>query len=193
VTPWNLVLAAALAVAGVQPQPVPASAAPQAAEPGTPPATIAPKAVPKLVLPKGTMVRLMVVKEINSRDNKPGDRFVLRVDEDVRVNGAILVPVGAKAWGEVTNVQGTGGAGKSGKLNARLLYLEAAGRHIDLEGERQSAGSGGTGQVVGGVVAFGLFGLLMKGNNATLKAGDILNGYTVADTLFDQPVVASAQ
>lgn len=181
----NALLAAAIAAASVQQQ---------AAEPLAPPAAAAvPEAsappAPKLILPKGTMVRLMVLKEVNSRDNKPGDRFVLRVDEDVRVGGVTVVPIGAKAWGEVVGVERTGGAGKSGKLNARLLYLEMAGQRIDLEGERQSAGSGGTGQAVAGVVAFGLFGLLMKGNNANLKAGEILNGYTLADT----PVAASGQ
>lgn len=146
----------------------------------------------KLVLPKGTMVRLMVLKEVNSRDHKAGHKFVLRVDEEVKVGAATVIPIGAKAWGEVTDAKGTGGAGKSGKLNARLLHVEDGDRQIPIDGERQSAGSGGTGQVVGGVVAFGIFGLLMKGNNATLKAGEILNGYTREDASFDLPL-ASAQ
>ena len=89
--------------------------------------------------------------------------------------------------GEVVDSEGSGAVGKSGKLNARLLYLDLNGRHIELDGDRHSAGSGGTGQVVGGVVAFGVFGLLMKGNNASLKAGEILNGYTLSDAEFDVP------
>jgi hypothetical protein len=182
--PINALLAVALAAASIQQQAaqplVPPLAAPALPDPA---AALA----PGLVLPKGTMVRLMVLKEVNSRDNKPGDRFVLRVDEDVRVGSVTVVPTGAKAWGELVAIERTGAAGKSGKLNARLLYLEAAGRRIDLQGERQSAGNGGTGQAVAGVVAFGLFGLLMKGNNASLKAGEILNGYTLADTPVDAP------
>ena len=169
--------------------------------PASPPA--APAALPivqpenppppaRLTLPRGTMVRLMVLKEVNSRDHKAGHRFVLRVDEEVKVGATTVIPIGAKAWGEVTSAQGTGGAGKSGKLNARLLHVEAGDRQIPIDGERQSSGSGGTGQAVGGVVAFGIFGLLMKGNNATLKAGEILNGYTREDASFDLPL-ASAQ
>lgn len=133
------------------------------------------------------MVRLMVTKEVNSRDNHPGDRFVLRVDEAVQTDGVTLIPIGAKAWGELVQSTKTGGVGKSGRINARLLYLEANGKRIDLDGERETAGSGGTGQVVASVIAFGPFGLLMKGNNATLKAGEILNGYTLADIEFDRP------
>jgi len=182
----NLVLAAALAAAGVEPHEAPALDA-AVPSPLTAESILIPPDVPKLVLPKGTMVRLMVTKEVNSRDNHPGDRFVLRVDEDVQVEGVTLIPTGAKAWGELIGAEGTGGVGKSGKINARLLYVEAGSTKIDLEGRRQSTGSGGTGQVVASVIAFGPFGLLMKGNNASLKAGEILNGYTLADTPFERP------
>lgn len=133
------------------------------------------------------MVRLMVTKEVNSRDNHPGDRFALRVDEEVKVGTVTVVPVGAKGWGEVVDAKGSGAAGKSGKISTRLLYIEASGQKVDLDGDRQSAGSGGTSNVVGGVVAFGVFGLLMKGGNASLKAGEILNGYTLSDASFDPP------
>ena len=56
-----------------------------------------------------------------------------------------------------------------------------------VDGQRQSAGSDATGAVVYSVLAFGPFGLLMKGGNATLKAGEILNGYTIEDVSFDKP------
>ena len=171
-------LAAALAAA---------SLGAQSAPPAETAAAVESPAPAKLILPKGTMVRLMVTKEVNSRDNHAGDRFALRVDEEVRVGGVTIVPIGTKGYGEVVDSEGSGAVGKSGKLNARLLYLDLNGRHIELDGDRHSAGSGGTGQVVGGVVAFGVFGLLMKGNNASLKAGEILNGYTLSDAEFDVP------
>jgi hypothetical protein len=152
-----------------------------------------PPAPARLLLPKGTMVRLMVLNEVNSRDHKAGYRFVLRVDEPVRAGAATVIPVGAKAWGEVVSAEGTGGVGKSGRINAKLLYVEAEGQYIPLDGNRQASGTGSTGQVVGAVVAFGIFGLLTKGNNATLKAGEIINGYTVDDARFDPPAVAAAR
>jgi hypothetical protein len=182
---FKFVLAAALAAAGIEPPaaPPPDPAATPAAE--TVPAVPVP--APKLVLPKGTMIRLMVTKEVNSRDNHPGDRFVLRVDEAVQVQGVTVVPIGAKGWGEIIASDTAGGIGKSGKINAHLLYVEANGQHVDLDGQRQSSGSGGTGNVVAGVIAFGPFGLFMKGSNASLKAGEILNGYTLSDAEFDRP------
>lgn len=139
------------------------------------------------------MVRLMVLNEVNSRDHKAGHRFVLRVDEEVKAGAKTVIPIGAEAWGEVVSAQGTGGAGKNGKLNARLLYLETDGRRVALDGERNAAGSGSAAQVVGAVVGFGIFGLLTKGNNATLKAGEIINGYTVEDVSFGPTAVAPTQ
>jgi hypothetical protein len=177
-----LVLAAALAAAGLEPQPMPGMV-PVVAEAAA--TTQVSQPAPSLVLPKGTMVRLMITKEVNSRESHPGDRFSLRVDEEVKVNGVTVIPIGAIGWGEIIDSQRTGGVGKSGRINARLLYVDFGGRRVVLDGERQSSGSGGTGQVVVGIIAFGPFGLLMKGNNATLKAGEILNGYTVADTVLD--------
>jgi hypothetical protein len=185
---FNFVLAAALVAAGIEP---PAASPPDpAATPAVTETVLAvptPAPVPKLVLPKGTMIRLMVTKEVNSRDNHPGDRFVLRVDEAVQIQGVTVIPIGAKGWGEIIASDTSGGIGKSGKINAHLLYVEAAGQHVDLDGQRQSSGSGGTGNVVAGVIAFGPFGLFMKGSTASLKAGEILNGYTLSDTAFDLP------
>ena len=86
-----------------------------------------------LVVPKDTMVRLMVLNEVNTRKARPGDRFVLRVDENVAVNGTIVIPVGAKAWGEVTDSRQNGAVGKAGQISARLLYVEAGGRQISAE------------------------------------------------------------
>jgi hypothetical protein len=146
----------------------------------TPSVTFAPT-----VLAKGTMVRLMVLNEVNSRDHHAGHRFALRVDEDVKIDGITVIPIGAKGWGEVVGAQGTGAVGKSGRMATRLLYVEVKGQQIPLDGQREAAGSGGTGQAVVSLIAFGPLGLLMKGNNATLKAGEIINGYTTIDAAFD--------
>lgn len=178
-----LVLSAALAVGGPADAAAGANNAPAAVPVETQIAQPAPVMVP-LVLPKGTLVRLMVTKEINSRDSAAGTRFPLRVDEEIKVDGVTIVPVGGKAWGEVISSEGTGGVGKGGRLNARLLYVEAMGQQVPLDGNRESKGGSSTGQVVAGLLAFGLPGLLMKGNNATLKAGEIFNGYTTADAAF---------
>ena len=138
-----------------------------------------------LLVEADTMVRLMVVNEVSTRTTKPGDRFLLRVDENVVVNGATVIPVGAKAWGEVLSAEASRALGRAGKLSARLLYVEAGEDRIPLTGDSKTAGANGAAETVMGVIGLGPFGLFVRGNNAKLKAGDIFNGYFERDMLFD--------
>ncbi|MBV8686844.1 MAG: hypothetical protein JOZ90_10735 [Alphaproteobacteria bacterium] len=183
-----LMLAACLA-APVQAQPAqaPADAPAPAAQPQL---VVAPPAPPPgaaggLLVPKDTMVRLMVLNEVNTHDAKPGSRFVLRVDENVTVDGTVVIPVGAKAWGEVTSVKENAAGGKAGAIGARLLYVQAGDEQLALSGEERSKGSKGGDRVALAVVGFGIFGLLARGTQGKLKAGFIFNGYLAEDRLFD--------
>jgi hypothetical protein len=143
-----------------------------------------------LVVPRDTMVRLMVLNEVNTRTAKPGDRFVLRVDENVAVNGITIIPVGARAWGEVTDMRQNGAVGRAGTISARLLYVEAGGRQIPLTGEEQSKGAKGGDRVAMAVVGFGILGLFAEGAQGKLKAGHIFNGYLASDQFFDPATAA---
>jgi hypothetical protein len=133
-------------------------------------------ALPAPLAEPATAVRLMVTKEVTTRHAKVGDRFRLRVDEAVTV-GATVIPVGAPAWGEVTSVAGTGAAGKSGRLGARLLYIDLPSGQLPLSGTRDVQGGGNTAGVVLGMVVWGPLALLNKGDNGKLKAGEIIVGY----------------
>jgi hypothetical protein len=119
----------------------------------------------------------MVTREVNSRTAKVGDRFKLRVNAPVSVDGVAKIPVGAVAWGEIISVGESGSAGGRGRLGARLLSVETRWGPLALAGTSGTEGSSNTAGVVLGVIGFGLLGLLNKGGNATLKAGDIIKGY----------------
>jgi hypothetical protein len=141
-----------------------------------------------ILVERDTLIRLMVLNEVSTRTVKPGERFVLRVDEAVVVGGATIIPVGAKAWGEVLDADASGAAGKAGKLAVRLLHVEVGADQLPISGESQAKGEKGTKQVVLGALGFGLLAplaLLAPGNNAKLKAGEIFNAYLTGDMLFD--------
>jgi hypothetical protein len=118
----------------------------------------------------------MVTKEVTTRHAKVGDRFKLRVDQAASV-GSTIIPVGATAWGEVTSVATTGAAGKSGRLGARLLYVDLPSGQLPLSGTRDQKGGGNTAGVVLGMMVWGPLALLNKGDNGKLKAGEIIVGY----------------
>lgn len=158
--------------------------------PAQPELVAAPAAAPSdhpgaIVVARDTLVRLMVLNEVNTNSAKPGDRFVLRVDENVVVGGATVIPVGARAFGEVTRIRSNGAVGKAGSVGAKLLFVELGEDRIPLTGEGESKGRSEGGGVVMASAIWGPFGLLMKGGPGKLKAGHIFNGYVASDLLYD--------
>lgn len=56
-------------------------------------------------LPVGTAVKMKLERAISTRTNKPGDRFSGRVTEGVKLNGRIIIPVGASLEGRIARAQ----------------------------------------------------------------------------------------
>ena len=174
---------AALLFASVLPAPSIAQDAPGAtaslAVTEAPPQSVNPAL---LVLPQDTPVHLMVLNEVTTKEHSAGHRFKLRVQEPVVLDGTTVIPVGATAWGEVLSAEKSGNVGKSGKVSARLLYVETGGVRIPVSGETSSKGKSGTAETVMGVLGLGVFGLFAKGNNAKIKAGEKMIAFTSETT-----------
>jgi hypothetical protein len=150
------------------------------------PVAVPPSAAERIHVGRDIVIRLMVLNEVSTRTARPGDRFVLRVDEPVVVEGVTLIPVGAKGWGEVLSAEKSGHIGKAGTLSARLVSVEVAGQQVPITGDARSAGDKGTGQMALGAFGLGPLALLTRGNDAKLKAGEVLSGYFEADMVFDR-------
>jgi hypothetical protein len=148
--------------------------------------------VDMILLKRDTPVHLMVMSEVSTKDRGIGYRFKLRVNQPVTVGGAIIIPVGTLAWGEVTSASSSGNVGKSGTLSAKLLHVDLNGTFVPLTGETQAAGKSGTGEAVMAVMALGVFGLFAKGNNAKIKAGELMTGFTAEDTQLPAPPTVTA-
>lgn len=143
-------------------------------------------------IPRDTPIRLMVLNEVSTKDHEPGHKFKLRVDKPVLVDGTEMIPVGTIAWGELLTAKKSGNVGKSGKLSARLLYVDLDGREIPIDGETTADGKSGKGETILGVLSVGVLGLFAKGNNAKLKAGEKITAFVAEDvTLDDAPSTAS--
>jgi hypothetical protein len=146
--------------------------------------TLAPPTEQTVVLKRDTPVELMATSEIRSDKAPPGTQFKLRLNRALIVDGATLVPIGATAFGEVTAAKASGGLGHTGAMSAKLLYISVDGVHIPLEGESSATGSK-TGSVGVAVLLTGVAGLFNRGNNAKIKAGEIVSGFIAADTVFN--------
>ena len=160
-----------------------------AAEPA--PAIAAEPAIAPLVLKRDTPIHFMVVSEVTTKTHTQGHRFRLRVDKPVLIDGALALPVGTTAWGEVLAAKKSGSAGKSGSLEARLLYVDVEGYWVPISGSNTAKGAGGGAETALGVIALGPLGLLARGNNAKIKAGELMTGFVEQDTEIPRPKPAA--
>jgi hypothetical protein len=135
-------------------------------------------------LMRDTPLELMATKEITTATAKPGMPFKVRVNKPVMQGNRIIIPVGSWAYGEVVTATDAGGLGKSGKMTARLTYLALGDAKIALDGRLDSKGTG-SGSAGVAVLIVGITGLFHRGNNAKIKAGEIINAFTSEDVLLD--------
>ena len=146
-------------------------------------ATITQAPTSNAVLRAGTPVTLRLMEEITTKKKaaRVGQRFMMEVAEPIAVNGVTVVPAGTPAWGEITNVRNKGMWGKSGKLDARVLYLRINGRQIRLTGTFDDKGVTGTAGVVGAVVLVPVVGFFVTGTSAVLPKGGNVGGFIDED------------
>lgn len=138
------------------------------------------------VLRAGTPVALKMREGLTTKgkDLKVGYRFQMEVAEPVIVNGITVIPAGSPATGEVTDVRNKGMWGKSGKINARALYVRANGRQIRLTGQMDDKGVTGTAAVVGAIALLPVAGFFMTGTSADIPLGAPVNAFIDEDVAF---------
>lgn len=135
------------------------------------------------VLRAGTSVPLKMAEGLttNGKKLKVGQRFQLEVAEPVQVNGVTVIPAGSPATGEVTEVRNKGMWGKSGRINARVLYVRANGRQIRMTGQLDDKGTTGTVGVVGAIAVLPVAGFFMTGTSANIPLGAPVTGFIDED------------
>lgn len=138
------------------------------------------------ILRAGTPVALRLMEEVTTKKKSAriGQRFTLEVTAPVEVNGVQVIPAGTPAWGEITGVRNKGMWGKSGKLDARLLFMRVNGRQIRLTGSFDDKGVTGTAGVVGAIALIPIAGFFTTGTSALLPKGGAVNGFVDEDVVL---------
>ena len=143
-------------------------------------AVVAPPA-DSVVIPDGTEFSVVNQSLVSSKTATEGDPVDFKVDEDVSINGVVVIAKGTLVKGEVTNAEHNGHFGKSGKLSIRVSSTTSVdGQPIKLRAARGKSGSDATGSTVALTVLFGPIGLLKHGSNAEMKEGAKMVVYTDA-------------
>jgi len=159
------------------------------------PVALPPIAAPgPAVLRVGTEVPLKLSEQLTTKNKavRVSQRFRLETSEDIKVDGQVVIPVGSPAMGEVTDVRNKGMWGKSGHINARLLYVQVNGRQIRLSGTFDDKGVTGTAGVVAAIVFVPVVGFFTTGTSADLPIGAGVKGFVDEDVPLAFAVSAPA-
>ncbi|MDE3200736.1 MAG: hypothetical protein KGN79_07425 [Acidobacteriota bacterium] len=145
----------------------------------------------EVVLPQGTMIKLVMAETLNSKHAFKGQRVELQVAEDVLVGDALVIPKKTRVLGTV-NV-GLDKEGKRGNAHAVVVqvdYVRMGERKIELIGAAADKGKVDAGNVVAGAVFLGLSGALIAVNSRTgeIKEGTEVPAFVAEDVSL--PVVA---
>lgn len=141
---------------------------------------------PKVILKAGTAVELELLNTISSEFALPGTSVDFRVVNDIEADGQVVVKAGQIVSGQVINASKSKAIGKPGYVeikinsikseNGKSIYLTQ--NNLSREGKDKTALS-----IVLGVVICLLF-LLIKGENASIPAGERILTYTAGDTII---------
>ena len=144
---------------------------------------------PNAVLRAGTPIQLRMMEEVTTKKKvaRVGQRCQLEVMAPVEVNGVEVIPAGSPAWGEVTSVRNKGMWGKSGHLEARLLFVRVNGRQIRLTGTFDDKGVTGTAGVVGAAAFIPVAGFFLTGTSAVFPKGSQVGGFIDEDVPLAMP------
>ncbi|TPG14698.1 hypothetical protein EAH87_16445 [Sphingomonas koreensis] len=163
-------------------------------------AAIAVGAAQPAVLRTGTEIALVMAEDLTTKGKKlrVGQRVHLKVADDVKMGGQVVIPAGSPAIGELTDVRNKGMWGKSGHIGAQLLYVEANGRQIRLSGQFDDKGVTGTAGVVAAIAFVPVAGFFTTGTSAHIPLGGAVNGFVDEDvpvafaTAAPAPMVVTA-
>jgi len=125
------------------------------------------------VLHTGAAIQLETRTELTTEHKalKVGQPVEMDVLQPVMLNNQVVIPAGSRAVGEITSVRYKGMWGKSGGITARVLYVEANGRQIRLNGSFSDRGETGTAGVIASVALAPVAGFFVTGTSARIAPG----------------------
>jgi hypothetical protein len=117
----------------------------------------------------------------NGKKLRVGQRVRLNVASPVMLGSSIVIPAGAPAEAEITDVRNKGMWGKSGRIEARVLNVRVDGRLIRLTGAFDDKGVTGTAGVVGAIALVPIAGFFVTGTSAIIPAGGGIKAFLDED------------
>jgi hypothetical protein len=133
----------------------------------------------EVVIPDGTEFTVITTEEISSKTATEGDPISFKVDEEVRINGHVVIAKDTLVKGTVASAKKSGFFGRGGNLGIRIeSAMTVDNQKVKLRSAKGKEGGDKTGTTVALVVLFGPLGFLKKGKQAIIKPGTQIKVYT---------------
>ena len=142
----------------------------------------------RVVIPAGTRLTVRLNEELSTANRRKGSVFSTRLEKPVVVNGRVIVPVGAMAYGRILDVERNKRVDRP-KIDGTLTSLMIGGREVpivtEVVGAEGKRGGGlakvGAGTLIGAIAGAPLAGAavgagvagVMKGSDLVIPAGTI--------------------
>ena len=128
----------------------------------------------------GTLIRVQMDNEINSRVASLNDTFTATIATPVKILDTVLLPVGTVIEGRVTKVKRASYGGKGGSLEVLFQTLQLInGGRLEIEGvlvnelKTESSPTANILTVIGGTALGGIVGAISKVENGALVGAGV--------------------
>ncbi len=120
----------------------------------------------KQILSEGTEVTIKLMQDLTSKKANVGDIVDFETTEPIVLNSKVVVPVGSKVTGKVTEASPRKMAGKQGMLSFSIDYLHLPnGKTVKLLGDQKGKGKNKAGAAIAEAVILTPLFLLKKGKD----------------------------
>ena len=133
-------------------------------------------------VPEGTEMRVRFDDMVSSKTAAQGDQFSITLADSVKLPDGSVLQAGYRGVGEVTNVEKRGMMGKGGQLNVRFNYIKVGEERVRVRGSKGAEGKDAVGATVALTVLFGPIGLIKKGKDVEIAAGQEMTVYADGDS-----------
>jgi RNase P/RNase MRP subunit p29 len=121
---------------------------------------------------EGTAVSLVLAKDVSSKTAERGQSVNFTVDEDVTVDGRVIIKKGTPAVGSVIYAEKGGYMGNSGKLAVQVESTTTVdGQPLRLNAAKGSEGKDKYGTMTALSIVAGPFAMLKRGGDTVVKEG----------------------
>jgi hypothetical protein len=138
----------------------------------------------QFLLPQGMRVHLVFAAAVNSKTAEVGDKIALTVDQEIKMDDQVVVPVGTPALATITHVNHTGPGGAPGDIAFDVQSMNVNGNTVELCGSNVLEGDPKPPNATTLIPVVGMFTIFRHGKDAEIRAGMPVTATVYADTVI---------